>query len=233
VAHIYAALVAISADLAKLGVAKDRQNTQQNFRFRGIDDILNVVSPIFARHDVVMLPRYDDYPDIERTTGKGTTLLFTKVKGTFTFLSAKDGTCVTVTTFGVAMDTGDKATNKAMSAALKYALIQTFLIPTEGEPEQDLGPAVEMVKPVLAPAGFEDWFADMQNCADGGLAVLEAAWKKSKPAYRAYTHKVYEKQWEATKTHALSVDAQNDPTAGGPLTGPDPTASKPGPKRVK
>ena len=36
-------------------------------------------------------------------------------------------------TFGEAMDSGDKATNKAMSAAYKYAALQAFAIPTEGD----------------------------------------------------------------------------------------------------
>ena len=35
------------------------------------------------------------------------------------------------------MDSGDKATNKAMSAAYKYAALQTFCIPTEGDNDAD------------------------------------------------------------------------------------------------
>jgi hypothetical protein len=41
------------------------------------------------------------------------------------------GDNVTATTLGEASDTADKASNKAMSAALKYALMQTFMIPVD------------------------------------------------------------------------------------------------------
>ncbi len=102
------------AELAKVGISKDRKNEQQGFRFRGIDDVMNVVSPILAKHDVVFLVHYDDFPDVERVTAKGGTLIYAKVRGVFTFVSAHDGSYVRVTTFGVAMDSGDKATNKAM-----------------------------------------------------------------------------------------------------------------------
>lgn len=35
------------------------------------------------------------------------------------------------------MDTGDKASNKAMSSAMKYALCQIFCIPTANMPDPD------------------------------------------------------------------------------------------------
>ena len=135
--HIHKAMVAVGAELAKIGIAKDRRNEQQNFRFRGIDDVMNAVSPILARFDVLLLVSHEDYPDVERVTKGGSTLIYTKVRGTFTFVSAIDDSEVSVHTFGVAMDSGDKATNKAMSAALSYALLQTFLIPTESNEDAD------------------------------------------------------------------------------------------------
>jgi hypothetical protein len=44
---------------------------------------------------------------------------------------AADGSNVVAVTIGEAMDSGDKSANKAMSAAMKYAMIETFSIPTE------------------------------------------------------------------------------------------------------
>jgi hypothetical protein len=38
---------------------------------------------------------------------------------------------------GEAMDSGDKSSNKAMSAAYKYAAFQAFCIPTEGDNDAD------------------------------------------------------------------------------------------------
>lgn len=54
----------------------------------------------------------------------------------FTFF-AEDGSSVSSTTIGEAMDTGDKSMNKAMSTAYKYALMQIFCIPTEEDKDTE------------------------------------------------------------------------------------------------
>ena len=73
----------------------------------------------------------------ERQTAKGGTLFYVTVEAEFDFVCAEDGSKHTVKTFGEAMDSGDKATNKAMSAAYKYAAFQAFAIPTEGDNDAD------------------------------------------------------------------------------------------------
>lgn len=203
---IYGALVAIGGELARVGITKDRVNPQQNFRFRGVDDVMNTVSPIFAKHGVIFLPTYFDYPDVERTTSKGATLIYTKVRGLFTFVSAEDGSTVTVTTFGVAMDSGDKACNKAMSAALKYALLQTFLIPTEGENDAD---AATPEPSVAKPEGFEAWFTDLVEVADHGTAALKRAWENSPKEMREFARVFRDGPWTEAKKWAGAVDKQN------------------------
>jgi hypothetical protein len=55
----------------------------------------------------------------------------------FTLASAIDGSTTLAQMFGEAMDSGDKATNKAMSAAYKYMAMQVFCIPTEGDNDAD------------------------------------------------------------------------------------------------
>ena len=49
-------------------------------------------------------------------------------------------------TYGEAMDSADKSTNKAMSAAYKYMCLQVFCIPTEGDNDAD-GTTPDMIKP--------------------------------------------------------------------------------------
>jgi hypothetical protein len=66
----------------------------------------------------------------ERKSNAGGNLIYTVLKMRFSFC-AEDGSSVQSSVSGEAMDSGDKATNKAMSTALKYALMQTFLIPTD------------------------------------------------------------------------------------------------------
>lgn len=202
---IYAALVAVGAELAKVGIAKDRQNEAQRFFFRGIDQVMNVVSPILGKNHVLFLIHYYDYPDVDRVTGKGTTLIYAKVRGEFTFMSALDGSSVSVTTFGVAMDSGDKATNKAMSAALKYALLQTFLIPTEAGDDADASSPDDSI--AKAPDGLDEWFEDLLLTAEDGTDALRAAWRQAPggEAWRKYVTTYRLEKWDATKDYAKGV----------------------------
>jgi hypothetical protein len=64
-------------------------------------------------------------------------LFYITVEAEFDLVSAEDGSKHTARTFGEAMDSGDKGTNKAMSAAYKYMAFQTFAIPTEGDNDAD------------------------------------------------------------------------------------------------
>ena len=134
---IYAAIAAVQAAVAKEGISKDRKNEQQGYKFRGIDDIYNAVAPLLAANGLCIMPTYSNRTKEERTNQKGTVIFNVTVEGTFDFVSTEDGSRHTVKTFGEAMDSGDKATNKAMSAAYKYACMQTFCIPTEGDNDAD------------------------------------------------------------------------------------------------
>ena len=64
-------------------------------------------------------------------------MFYVTVEVEFDFVCSEDGSTHTVKTFGEAMDRSDKATNKAMSAAYKYAAFQAFAIPTEGDNDAD------------------------------------------------------------------------------------------------
>ncbi|EOI3576233.1 single-stranded DNA-binding protein [Cronobacter turicensis] len=128
---VYQAISAVAKEMATTGISKDRTNTQQNFKFRGIDQVYNALAPALVNHGLLILPRITERTVTERTTPKGTVLFYVVVKAEFDFVSTKDGSVHTVVTYGEAMDSGDKATNKAMSIAYKYAAFQAFCIPTE------------------------------------------------------------------------------------------------------
>jgi hypothetical protein len=135
--NVYQLIAAVSAEIASAGIAKDRKNTQQNYSFRGIDDVYNALAPILAKHGLVILPRIVDRQVTERRAQSGGALFNVVVKAAFDFVSSHDGSKHVVETYGEAMDSGDKATNKAMSAAYKYAAFQAFCIPTEGDNDAD------------------------------------------------------------------------------------------------
>ena len=150
---VYAAIVAVMATLTAEGITKNRKNQQQGFSFRGIDDVLNTLNPILAKNNLVMLPRVLDRHQEERTTAKGGALFYTFVKVEYDLVCAIDGSLHTVCAYGEAMDSGDKSTNKAMSAAFKYAAFQAFCIPTEGDNDADSTTHEPLAKKPAAPAG--------------------------------------------------------------------------------
>jgi hypothetical protein len=135
---VYKAINAVQAELAKSGIAKDRTNTSgPTYKFRGIDDVYNAVAPLLAKHGLCILPRIIERECVERLTKSGGAIFYVTVAAEFDFVCAEDGSKHTVRTYGEAMDTSDKATNKAMSAAYKYAAFQAFAIPTEGDNDAD------------------------------------------------------------------------------------------------
>jgi hypothetical protein len=124
---VYEAIAKVMLAMGKEGIAKDRKNQQQGYQFRGIDDV----------YKLCMLPTVLERECEERQSAKGGALFYVTVKVRFDLVSAEDGSKHEITTYGEAMDSGDKATNKAMSAAYKYAAMQAFCIPTEGDNDAD------------------------------------------------------------------------------------------------
>lgn len=125
---IYSKMIAILKEVEFISKAKT--NTSQNYKFRGIDDMYNALHDLFAKHEVFITSEVLKESREERQTQKGGILLYTILDVKFTCW-AIDGSSIYSIMKGEAMDSGDKASNKAMSTALKYFLMQTFLIPTE------------------------------------------------------------------------------------------------------
>jgi hypothetical protein len=134
---VYQSISMVSAELAHEGISKDRSNQQQGYKFRGIDDCLNALAPLLSRSNLVILPEVLEREVVERQTKSGGALFYVTVKVKYAFVNSEDDSRHDVVTYGEAMDSADKATNKAMSAAYKYAVIQAFCIPTEGENDAD------------------------------------------------------------------------------------------------
>ena len=126
--NIYTAISAVMQDCGAVG--KDSKNQQQNYQYRGIDAVMNAINPALTKNKVFVAPEVLEQSREERQTSKGGLLIYSIVKVKYTFF-AEDGSSVSAVVVGEGMDSGDKATNKAMSAAFKYALFQVFCIPTE------------------------------------------------------------------------------------------------------
>lgn len=117
-------------------IGKDKKNTQQGYSFRGIDDLYNELHGLFAKHGLFFTSELVGSLREERTSKSGGATIYSIIDIKFTFY-ALDGSSVSSVMRGEAMDSGDKASNKAASAALKYALLQLFMIPTEEEKDTE------------------------------------------------------------------------------------------------
>lgn len=129
----------VMKDIGAIG--KSQQNTVQGFKFRGIDNFLNSLYPALIKHKVFMTPRCLDVgheiKNVIRNNGKEGIDKHVHLLMEYDFY-AEDGSFVTIGPIpSEGLDSGDKATNKALSAALKYALIQTFCVPTEDMTDGD------------------------------------------------------------------------------------------------
>lgn len=131
--EIYKAINNVQAEIATIGIQKGKKNLQQGYNFRGIDDVYGALAPIIAKNKLCIIPFVLSRSVVERTTQKGGVLFYVTVECEFHFVSAVDGSKHIAKTFGEAMDSADKATNKAMSAAYKYAAFQTFCIPVDAQ----------------------------------------------------------------------------------------------------
>jgi len=137
---IYKKMSEVMRDIGSVG--KDQKNQAQGFKFRGIDQFVNSLYPALTRHGVFMAPRcvseQHELKEVTRGSGKAGIDKHVTILMEYDFF-AEDGSKVTVGPIPAeGLDSGDKATNKALSAALKYALIQTFSVPTEDMAEADL-----------------------------------------------------------------------------------------------
>lgn len=137
VPHIHSAMVAIMSEVG--AVAKSGKNDKQNYGFRKVDDVYAALQLLMAKHGVYTTSEILNERGEERRTSSGGTLLYRILTIRYTFWCKEDGSSVTSTVIGEGMDSGDKASNKAMSVAHKYALCQAFTIPTDEpkDPEND------------------------------------------------------------------------------------------------
>lgn len=130
---IYKKMSEIMRDIGP--ITKDQKNDMQNFKFRGVDQFINALHPVLVKHQVFMVPECvsesHEIRDVERNNGKRGVDKHAHVMMRYHFF-AEDGSSITVGPVpGEGLDSGDKATNKALSSALKYMLIQTYNIPTQ------------------------------------------------------------------------------------------------------
>lgn len=123
---IHKAIVAVMREIGAIG--KDSENVQQKYKYRSVEDVYNRVQPLFAKHGIFSYPKVIAQARETGKTKAGGEIHYAILTVEYTF-AAEDGSCIPVTVVGEGMDSGDKASNKAMAAAHKYAICQVLNIP--------------------------------------------------------------------------------------------------------
>jgi hypothetical protein len=134
---VFGAMAAVMDQIEAIG--KDSKNKQQGWTFRGIDAAYNAIHPLLANNRLVTVPRVLGL--ISRMTvptKNGGSMNYTMLSTEYDFICAIDGSKITVgPIYGEGMDSGDKSTAKALAVCHKYAIFQTFCIPTSDMPDGD------------------------------------------------------------------------------------------------
>jgi len=147
---IAAKLADIMADARAIG--KDSVNRQQGFSFRGIDAVMNHLHPVFAKHRVTLSTDVLSDLSEHRQSKSGGDLIYRILKLRVTY-TADDGSSLGTVVMAEGMDSGDKASNKAMAIGLKIALTQTLLLPyDEVDPDADTPPPSRKTAPAATSA---------------------------------------------------------------------------------
>lgn len=171
-ALIYERLAAIMADVP--AIPKSQQNKTQGYAFRGIDDLYQALHGLFVKHQVVILPEVVEADYVQQLAGRNQSLATdARLRIRFTF-AATDGSSVSIVTQGESRDFADKATNQAASAALKYGLLQMFLIPLADTPDPDaVSPEIEADPTVEAKKALVEIFGNRDDAASFWTAHLD------------------------------------------------------------
>ncbi len=117
-------------------VQKRGHNERFNYSYVTAADIAGSVGDILAELGVVVIPKLEDI-SYESAVGRGEATRMARVVMAYTFADVDSGEEIIAKVAGQGLDPGDKAPYKAMTGALKYALLQSFLLATGDDPEDD------------------------------------------------------------------------------------------------
>jgi hypothetical protein len=168
--HVYRAISAISASFSRAGIAKAHTNLIDQYQYRSIDDLLNRLAPLLARHRLCILPRVLAR-ECEPVAGERDELLTSvRLQVAFDLVSSRDGSWHTVQSWGEALDASDKGTAKAMSAAYKCAMLEVFCVPVASDDAEAtshrLKASTRETEPVQGWPAWTDDILDMVRVCD-------------------------------------------------------------------
>lgn len=156
---VYQAISNVTAYVARTGIGKTKRNAAQGFAYRGVDDVMQAMASALPMCGLVMTPRVVGRTERAAASKSGGTIYSVVLDVEWDLVSVIDGSRCIVRVHGEAMDSGDKATTKALSAAYKYACVLAFSIPLEGIEDADAHSPESGAAPAVAPVtcAHSDW----------------------------------------------------------------------------
>ena len=116
---------------------KGGRNITLRYSYLSESQIAELFKALFEKHGVVFL-HSSEIQSIERKEGEHGKLQFlTNIKVLYQFVDVETGEVVGGHAAGQGIDPGDKGIYKAITGAVKYIFMKTFLIPTGDDPEDD------------------------------------------------------------------------------------------------
>lgn len=134
--NLYQKLAKITGEIGV--IAKDGNNQQQKYKYIEYETIAGKFRELFSKYNVVLIPSMVEQERTNITTARGASGVSTVCHFEFTVVNAdKPDDRFVVKWQGEAADYGDKATNKAATAAVKYYLMRQFNISSKGDEDPD------------------------------------------------------------------------------------------------
>jgi len=165
----------IHAVMASIGdVGKDQENKQQGYNFRGIESMAWRVRDAMVAHGLICIPtRADIIHAVERPSASGGIIRTTAVQVTYAFMSADDSDdVIEAQMVGEANDTYDKAMTKALTAAQKYLLLQSYSIGDSGSDGDAQSPGADRTDRPADKAELEACRAALEAVAEEDRIVV-------------------------------------------------------------
>ena len=118
-------------------IKKNKENKQQSYKYRGVEDVYSSLNPMLIANKVILIPELLSHTLTDFNSKSGSLLFRAIVSMKYTFKSTIDGSEASCIMTGEGMDTGDKATPKAISGAFKYMAFQMFCIPVPDDADSE------------------------------------------------------------------------------------------------
>lgn len=201
VPKIYAAMAVLQAELARRGVGKDGTNREQGYKYRAWDDVQQALAAALTQAKVILIPNIESREVTAAQTARGTTIYRVVLRGSLHYISTEDGSQISFTAYGEAADSGDKATSKAMTMMVKYAVLHSLQIPLAGIEDAD---ATTPPETVYEDQEAEKARATLAEAAQKGEQALRAAYRALPKDARV---KIERSELEAMLAVAREVDA--------------------------